>query len=133
MFLKIFLFELKLKFSRPAIYIYFGILLALTFLIINAFSGLIDGVSVSIGGMGGKVLTNSPFIIYTMISGLSFMALILLPATIGNSIYRDYENNAHALLFSYPMSKFGYLGGRFAGGFVASIFVFTSMGIGKTT
>lgn len=130
MFLKIFLFELKLKFSRPAIYIYFGILLALTFLIINAFSGLIDGVSVSVGGMGGKVLTNSPFIIYTMLSGLSFMALIILPAIIGNSIYRDYENNAHALLFSYPMSKFGYLGGRFAGGFTASIFVFTSMGIG---
>ncbi|MBU8893866.1 MAG: hypothetical protein KOO66_13885 [Bacteroidales bacterium] len=130
MFLRILLFELKLKFSRPAVYIYWAILFALTFFIINAFSGLIDGVSVSIGGMGGKVLTNSPFIIYTMVTGLSFMALILLPALIGNSIYRDYENNAHALLFSYPMSRFGYLGGRFLGGFIAAVFVFTSIGIG---
>ena len=130
MFFRILSFELKYKFRRPAVYIYWGILFALTFLIVNAFSGLIDGVSVSIGGMGGKIFTNSPFIIYTLVSGLSFMALILLPALIGNSIYRDYENNTHALLFSYPMSKFGYLGGRFFGGFIASIFVFSSIGLG---
>ncbi|MCK5169469.1 MAG: hypothetical protein KAQ75_06300, partial [Bacteroidales bacterium] len=78
MFFRILSFELKYKFRRPAVYIYWGILFALTFLIINALSGLIDGVSVSIGGLGGKILTNSPFIIYTMVSGLSFMALILL-------------------------------------------------------
>ena len=66
MFLKILKFELKYKFSRPAVYIYWGILLGLTFFIINAFSGLFSGVSVSVGGMGGKVLTNSPFIIYNM-------------------------------------------------------------------
>ncbi len=130
MFFRILSFELKYKFRRPAVYIYWGILFALTFLIINAFSGLIDGVSVSIGGMGGKVLTNSPFVIYNMVTGLSFMALILLPALVGNSIYRDYENNTHALLFSYPMSKFGYLGGRFFGGFIAAIFVFSSIGLG---
>lgn len=130
MFFRILSFELKYKFRRPAVYIYWGILFALTFLIINALSGLIDGVSVSIGGLGGKVLTNSPFVIYSMVTGLSFMALILLPALIGNSIYRDYENNTHALLFSYPMSRFGYLGGRFLGGFIAAIFVFTSIGFG---
>lgn len=97
---------------------------------VNAFSGLIDGVSVSIGGMGGKVLTNSPFIIYSLISGFGFMGMILLPALIGSSVYRDYETNAHAILFSYPISRFGYLGGRFLGGFIASIFVFSSIGVG---
>lgn len=130
MFLKILLFELKYKFRRPAVYIYWGILFALTFFLINAFTGLIDGISVSIAGMGGKVLTNSPFVIYNFVSGISFMALILLPALIGNSIYRDYENNVHALLFSYPMTRFGYLGGRFIGGFIASIFVFSGIGFG---
>lgn len=130
MFFRILSFELKYKFRRPAVYIYWGILFAITFFLINAFSGLFDGVSVSIGGMGGKVQTNSPFVIYTMLSGISFMALILLPALIGNSIYRDFENNTHALLFSYPMSRFGYLGGRFFGGFIASIFVFSSIGFG---
>ncbi|OFX83388.1 MAG: hypothetical protein A2W99_11725 [Bacteroidetes bacterium GWF2_33_16] len=130
MFFRILSFELKYKFSRPAVYIYWGILFGLTFLIVNAFSGMVDGVSVSIGGMGGKLLTNSPYIIFTLTTGLSFMALILLPALIGSSIYRDYETNSHALLFSYPISKFGYLGGRFLGGFIAAIFVFTSIGIG---
>ena len=105
MFFRILSFELKYKFSRPAVYIYWGILFAITFLLINAFSGLIDGVSVSLGGLGGKVLTNSPYIIYNMTSGFSFMAMILLPALIGSSVYRDYENNAHALLFSYPISR----------------------------
>lgn len=130
MFFRILLFELKYKFNRPAVYIYWGILFSLTFLIVNAFSGLVDGVSVSIGGLGGKLLTNSPYIIYTLTSGLSFMALILLPSLIGSSIYRDYETNTHALLFSYPISKFGYLGGRFLGGFVAAVFVFSSIGLG---
>jgi hypothetical protein len=130
MFFRILSFELKYKFSRPAVYIYWGILFGITFLLVNAFSGLIDGVSVSIGGMGGKVYTNSPFVIYTLTSGFSFMALILLPALIGSSIYRDYESNAHALLFSYPIKKFGYLGGRFLGGFVAALFVLSSIGFG---
>ncbi|MCG8411999.1 MAG: ABC transporter permease [Bacteroidales bacterium] len=130
MFFKILSFELKYKFSRPAVYIYWGVLFGLTFLIVNALSGLVDGVSVSIGGLGGKVLTNSPFVLYSLTTGLSFTAFILLPALIGNSIYRDYESNAHALLFSYPISRFGYLGGRFIGGFIASIFVFSSIGLG---
>lgn len=130
MFFRILLFELKYKFTKPAVYIYWAILFGLTFLIINALNGLVEGVSVSIGGMGGKILTNSPYIIYTMTTGLSFMALILLPSLIGSSIYRDYENNAHALLFSYPMSKFDYLGGRFTGGFIASVFVFSGIGLG---
>ncbi|MCK5169737.1 MAG: hypothetical protein KAQ75_07655, partial [Bacteroidales bacterium] len=130
MFFRILSFELKYKFTRPAVYIYWVILFALTFLMVNAFSGLIDGVSVSIGGMGGKVLTNSPFIVYTLTSGFGFMAMILLPALIGSSVYRDYETNAHAILFSYPISRFGYLGGRFLGGFIAAIFVFSSIGFG---
>ncbi|PLX14142.1 MAG: hypothetical protein C0597_10450, partial [Marinilabiliales bacterium] len=130
MFFRILLFELKYKFRRPAVYIYWLILLGLTFLIVNLFNGLVDGVTVSIGGMGGKVYTNSPFIIYNMITGLSFTALILLPALVGNSIYRDYENNTHALLFSYPMTRFGYLGGRFLGGLIAAIFVFSGLSFG---
>ncbi|MDA3954141.1 MAG: M1 family aminopeptidase [Bacteroidales bacterium] len=130
MFFRILSFELKYKFTRPAVYIYWIILFALTFLMVNAFSGLIDGVSVSIAGMGGKILTNSPFIIYTLTSGFGFMAMILLPALIGSSVYRDYETNAHAILFSYPISRFGYLGGRFLGGLIASIFVFSSIGFG---
>lgn len=130
MFFRILSFELKYKFSRPAVYIYWGILLGITFLLINALNGLIDGVSVNLGGMGGKVLTNSPYIIFNMTQGISFMALILLPALVGSSIYRDYESNAHALLFSYPLGKFDYLGGRFLGGLITSIFVFSGIGIG---
>jgi len=130
MFFRILSFELKYKFNRPAIYIYWAILFGLSFFFINAFSGLVDGVTVALGGLGGKVYTNSPYVVYNMTAGFSFMALILLPALIGSSVYRDYETNAHALLFSYPISKFDYLGGRLAGGFIASLFVFTSIGLG---
>ena len=129
MFWKILTFELKYKFRKLNIYLFWGILFGLSFLMVNAMGGLVDGVSVAIGA-GGNVYANSPYTIHLIISSLSYIGIIIIPGVLSTSIYRDYETNAHALFYSYPITKWGYLGGRFLGGFIAVMFVYSAIGIG---
>lgn len=130
MFWQIFTYELKYKFSRLGTYIYWLILFLFMFLIISALGGNIENMSVSIGGLGGKVNINSPYIITILNVSFGYMAMILLPATIGTSIYRDFKNNTHSILYSYPVSKAGYLGGRFLGAFIPTMFIFSGLILG---
>ncbi|GAB3229568.1 M1 family aminopeptidase [Hymenobacter seoulensis] len=129
MFLPIFLFELKYRFRRPATWIYFGLFLLMAFLLVTAAGGGLPGSSVSIGG-NANVKLNAPHTISTMISVLSWIGVLVASALMSNSVYRDFEHKTHSLFFTTPISKWGYLGGRFLGSFVVAIVVFTGIGLG---
>ena len=134
MFKEIFFFELKYRFKRPANYIYFGIFFLLTFLAVNGMAGGFKGVVISVGsGGGGKVLANSPYQIYLLITLLSYFGILVTSAIMGNPVYRDFEHQTHSLFYSKPISKFGYLAGRFLGSLVIAFLVFLGLGIGILT
>ena len=40
---------------------------------------------------------------------------MILTALVGTSVLRDYQVGAHELLFTTPISRGAYLGGRFLG------------------
>lgn len=129
MFTEIFLFELKYRLKRPATWIYFGIFFALSFLAINVMGGLLTDI-IQVSGAGGKVNANSPYNLNGLIQGLSLYGILIVSAIVGNPTYRDFEHDTHALFYTKPITKFGYLGGRFFGSIAIAILVLCSIGLG---
>ncbi len=125
MFWEFFTFELKFRFKSPSTYIYFLVWVAFNFL---------DVASESFGPIGnanGKVLLNGPYSnIYNDI-GISFFGIIIIAAIFGTSILRDFQRDVIQILFTKPISKFAYLGGRWAGSFVATVFAFSGLLLGE--
>ncbi|MFV8227108.1 hypothetical protein, partial [Christiangramia aquimixticola] len=82
MFKDIFLFELKYRFSRPATWIYFALLLIVPLLLI---------------GFGNtpaseKVYHNSPIVIANLLVLVSLFGILIASAIMGVPIYRDLEH-----------------------------------------
>ena len=125
MFWEFFTFELKFRFKSLSTYVYFAVWFAFNFL---------DVASESFGPIGntnGKVLLNGPYAnIYNDI-GISFFGIIVIAAIFGTSILRDFQRDTIQILFTKPISKFAYLGGRWAGSFVATVFAFSGLLFGE--
>jgi ABC-2 type transport system permease protein len=128
MFLPIFLFELKYRLRRPATWIYFLLLALLSGLLVALAGGAFgSGVSVSLGGDGQTVKINSPFSMSLVISTLSVFGIIIASSLMGNPVYRDFETRSYPLFYTKPISKWGYLGGRFLGSYVIAALVFSGI------
>jgi ABC-2 type transport system permease protein len=125
MFWEFFTFELKFRFKSISIYIYFLLWFTFSFLCVasESFS--------PIGNNNGKILLNGPYAnIYNDI-GISFFGLIVIAAIFGTSILRDFQRDTIQILFTKPISKFAYLGGRWAGSLVATVFAFSGLLFGE--
>jgi ABC-type transport system involved in multi-copper enzyme maturation permease subunit len=125
MFREFFTFELKFRFKSLSTYVYFAVWFAFSFLDIAA-----EGFG-PIGSSNGKVLLNGPYAnIYNDI-GISFFGIIVIAAIFGTSILRDFQRDTVQILFTKPISKVAYLGGRWAGSFVATVFAFSGLLFGE--
>ena len=56
--------------------------------------------------------------------------IIVIAAIFGTSVLRDFQRDTYQILFTQPISKFAYLGGRWAGSFVTTVFAFSGMMLG---
>ncbi|WP_310395956.1 M1 family aminopeptidase [Hymenobacter sp.] len=131
MFLPILLFELKYRLKRPATWIYFGLLLLMAFLLVTAAGGGFGtGVNIALGGDGQAVKINSPFSVNITVTILSVFGVIIASSLMGNPVYRDFEYRTHPLFYTTPISKLGYLGGRFLGSYLVAVLVFSGLGLG---
>src|ERR1700692_680889 len=103
MFIEIFLFELKYRISRPATWIYFLVLFLIAYLTLCTQAGAISSIQISVGGTrSGKVFANAPFNINGLISGLTFIGVLIISAIVGNPVYRDFEHDTHSLFYTKP-------------------------------
>jgi len=123
MFWRIFLFEIKYRFSRPATYIYFALFLLLTILMLT-----IEGIN--IGMIPATANKNAPFVFAIMSAIFTAFGMLVTSAMMSTPILRDYEHDTHHFIYSMPITKWQYLGGRFFGSFAMTIFVFLSIPIG---
>src|SRR5471032_11346 len=118
MFWEFFTFELKFRFKSLSTYIYFAVWFAFSFLDIAS-----EGFG-PIGNSNGKVLLNGPYAnIYNDI-GIAFFGVIVIAAIFGTSILRDFQRDTIQILFTKPISKLAYLGGRWAGSFATTVCLF---------
>lgn len=120
MFKQIFLFELKLWFKKPATYIFFFVFLGLSVLLTSAIAGLLGTASAD-----SNAIINSASAIADILNGLNtdILGAIILISIIAPAVYKDFQYNMHPLLFTKPISKFGYVFGRFTAAFLVALFV----------
>ncbi len=107
MFSTIFKFELAHWLRQPAIYVYAIVFLLLATGAMAADLGIFDGAS------SGQYIGNAPLSIYRMITFFQELMLFLLPAVMGNAIYRDFKYQVHRVLFAYPFTKIQYVAAKF--------------------
>jgi hypothetical protein len=124
LFWEFFTFELRFRFKSLSTYMYFLLWLAFSFLCVASES------FGPVGSGNGKVLLNGPFanILNDAFAGL--FGIIVIAAIFGTSILRDFQRDTYQILFTQPISKFAYLGGRWAGSFVTTVFAFSGMMLG---
>jgi len=123
MFLEIFRFELRNRFKQFLFYIFFIVLMLITF-------AAISSDSIQIGGGLGNDYKNSPYNITNILSVMSILGVFIITAFMAGSIIRDRDLNTSEIFYSKPISKFDYLFGRFSASFLISFLIFPGIVIG---
>src|SRR5271163_1501238 len=118
-FWEFFSFELKFRLKSPSTYVYFGLWFFLSFLSIAAE----DFINVG----NDKILLNGPFSTTILQILFCLFGIFVIAAIFGTSILRDFQRDTYQIIFTKPISKFAYLGGRWAGSFVTTVFAFSGM------
>jgi ABC-2 type transport system permease protein len=121
-------FEIKTRLARISTWVYFGLFFLIALFWIAAAGGLFKDASVSFGS--GKVFVNSPYAVAQTVSFLGIMGLIIIATIMGRAVQSDFEYRTHHFLFTTPITKTQYLGGRFLGAFVIVLGIFLSVGLG---
>ncbi|MFD2514759.1 ABC transporter permease/M1 family aminopeptidase [Pontibacter locisalis] len=117
--LEIFRFEVKYQLSRWFTWVYFLIFLGLTTAMMLSF---VDN------SRNGDYLLNAPIVIGAIVAvATGLLGLIVTAAVAGDAATHDMQEGVEPLLYTSPLSKFTYLGGRFLGAFAVSSLVFTAV------
>jgi len=77
--------------------------------------------AVAAGALGQEAgeaegLANSPMSLYQFGNFIYKFLLLSLPIFVGSTLYKDFANQAHSLLYSFPFSKVSYLLAKFSSG-----------------
>ncbi|GLC26926.1 ABC transporter permease/M1 family aminopeptidase [Roseisolibacter agri] len=108
-------FEVAYQLRRVSTWLYFAVLLGLTYQF--ATEAYIDS------ARRGGFHFNSPFVVAAVTLLGSVMVLLVAAATAGDAGARDVQTRMHALVYSAPLDRASYLGGRFLGAFLVSAIV----------
>lgn len=123
MLLQIARFELLYRLRRPATWLYFILFLTICLLMV-----MVEGVTV--GGVPSAANKNAPYSIALVMGIFTAFGIMVTSAMMSTPIIRDFEHSTHPLIFSLPISKWQYLGGRYLGSLIMTLFVFLSLPIG---
>jgi ABC-2 type transport system permease protein len=123
LFWEFLIFELKFRLKSLSTYVYFALWFFLSFLAIAAEDFINTG--------NGKQLLNGPFSTTILYTFFTLFGTIIIAAIFGTSVLRDFQRDTFQLIFTKPITKFAYLGGRWAGSFVTCLFAFSGMVLGE--
>src|SRR5580700_8411874 len=119
-----FSFELRFRAKSLSTYVYFLIWLAFSFFCVASES------FGPVANTNGKILLNGPWANSVQDAYALLFGIIIIAAIFGTSILRDFQRDTYQILFTKPISKFAYLGGRWAGSFVTTVFAFSGLMLG---
>ncbi|MFK7831703.1 MAG: M1 family aminopeptidase [Winogradskyella sp.] len=129
MFSTIYLHEIKTWFKKPAFYIYAGIMILLSIGLSALAVGVFDSDNVTVTS---AIKLNSAVGIYGLLGLFAIFTYLLIPTIIGGTIQRDFKNNTHYVLYSYPLTKVSYLLAKFSAGMTITLLVIIASAIGIT-
>lgn len=101
-------FEIRYWLRGMMIYVFLLIISALIF-------GAASVDEIQVGGAISNTSRNAPFIVQVFYMITSVLSCLMVTAFVNGAASRDFAYNTHQLLFTKPMSKTGYLMGRFWG------------------
>ncbi|MEO0338746.1 MAG: hypothetical protein AAF242_05985, partial [Bacteroidota bacterium] len=127
MFWSILKYELKHWLKQPTVYIYFFVFAAIAWFLFVGSAGLFDPPSPA---NGPQKLLNSPLGIHSYFQYFGKFILFLLPAVLGQGLYRDFSSNTYQLLYSYPIAKWEYWLAKLLSGLLFVFLISTSLGLG---
>jgi ABC-2 type transport system permease protein len=122
-FWEFFLFELRFRLKSLSTYVYFALWFFVSFFSIAAE----DFINVG----NDKILLNGPFSTTILQILFSLFGTIVIAAIFGTSILRDFQRDTYQIIFTKPIRKLSYLGGRWAGSFVTCLFAFSGLIFGE--
>lgn len=131
MFKEIFTYELKLWLKRPGIYIYFAIFFVLAFLLAAAISGMFGNVSADTNSHINSATSLAD--IFTSFSSdylFGLITLLICVAIMAGAVQKDFQYHSFSFYFTKPISKFGYLFGRFSASFLLTVLVLIGILLG---
>ena len=119
-------YEVRSEMRRISTWVYFGLLFALTFVMMAAMAGTWPDFD-----LGSRVqLANAPRPLANLIAVISILAVPITSALAGRAVHRDFETRIHPLFFTTPVGKTAYLGGRYLGTIIANLLVFLGIPLG---
>ena len=127
-FAAIVVWEVKFYLRRISTWVYFGVFFGIAFLFMLVTAGAF-GDLVPLG-TGGKVFANAPATLASIIPAIALLGTSITAALAGNALYRDYEAGMDPLLYTTPVGKTAFLGGRFVGSLIVNAIVLLGIGIG---
>ena len=78
----------------------------------------------------GKLLLNGPYALLVSFGQFTGFGSLLIAAIFGPAILRDFQQDTYSLIFTKPVTKFAYLGGKWLASFLTTVFVFSGMILG---
>ena len=123
MLFEIFRFELRQQLKSPLFWVIALVYGAVAFLIASSDA-------IALGGASGNVLRNSPMVIARLLGSLSVVSMFLVTAFVATSALRDFDMRTSELVFTTPVSRGAYLGGRFLAGYTTTLAVMVVCALG---
>jgi ABC-2 type transport system permease protein len=76
---------------------------------------------VTVGESIGNTFRNAPFVIQNYYAIMAVLTLLMTTAFVNSAAIRDFQYNTNQMLFSLPVSKSGYIMGRYLGASIAAM------------
>lgn len=115
MFRTFFFFELRYRLVALMVWIFLAILTFILFSVLITDEPMLEDVFFS------STLKNSPFVIQRLYGMTAVFGCLMVAAFVNSAATRDFAYNADQIIFTKPVSKFGYLFGRFCGATIISL------------
>jgi ABC-2 type transport system permease protein len=122
-FWEFFTFELKLRAKSLSTYVYFALFFSLAFMAMAVDDFFTTG--------NDKVFLNGPSSTSILYIIFSFFGCIIIAAIFGTSILRDFQRDTYQIIFTKPITKVAYLGGRWLGSFITTVCIFFGLVLGE--
>jgi ABC-type transport system involved in multi-copper enzyme maturation permease subunit len=121
-FLEIFRFEFAYQVRRLTTWLFFAVLLAIAILFVRG-NFLADA-------LAADFFINSPFVVAVVSVFGSLFTFVVAAAVAGEAGARDIGTGMHPLVYTAPVSKAEYLGGRFLAAFVLNALILLAVPLG---
>ena len=123
MFSTFFKFEIRYWLRGLMVYVFLFVISAMIF-------GAASVDEIQVGGAIGNTNRNAPHVVQIFYVFSSILACLMVTAFVNGAASRDFAYDSHQLIFTKPMSKLGYLMGRFWGAVAVAVIPMLGASVG---